>query len=158
MNNILWLVGQQLAGKTSLANFLRIYDVYTLNIGEQLRKNHTPNDFLKSENSYAPHFVETQVQGMIQAFIRDNVDQLLLIIDSAPRNPAQFDIMMKYREQSQIVIIKQPFALRQSRALMKYKGDLAYFNDREKFEQEWLKYVESLCSQEHISTIQIGRE
>lgn len=156
---ILWVVGQQQAGKTTYASIYKMYGVRVLNIGELLRAKNSIQSFVESENPYAPQFVESEVQTMIKSQIAvflDDALETLLVIDSAPRNPEQYAILENVREISEIVIIKQSFSTRQSRAILKYNGDLTYFHSREKHEKEWLDFLKLRCELNEIPLIEIG--
>lgn len=157
---ILWVVGQQQAGKTTFASIFGMYGTRVLNIGEKLRQTVSVEEFTKSENPYAPKFVESEVQRMIKNAIEEfmRTDETLMVIDSAPRNPEQYALLAEVSAISEVVVIKQDFHTRQSRAVLKYNGDLTYFRSRESHEKAWLDFLYIKCELNAIPLIEIGKE
>ncbi len=142
---ILWLVGQQCAGKTFLTRILQPFGAQVLNIGEMLRKRHDVVQFLESDNQYAPSFTEDTVREMILDGISqfNGEDALVnrsgvLLIDSAPRNLGQLEMVKAFKGSSAIIFVMEDYGIRRERARQKYGNDLTFFEKREAFEREWI--------------------
>ena len=161
---ILWLVGNQQAGKTTFTKLFNDYDIQCLNIGESLRTTITPEQFAQQSNPYAPEFVEKTVQGMIYNAISEfqKSDLSLLVIDSAPRNMQQFKIVKKMNGtfNTTVMFILEKTHIRTERARKKY-GD-SYINElflkREPFEKQWLDELAKNCDDRNINRILIGKQ
>lgn len=157
MNNkrIFWLIGEQQAGKTTLAKFLGTYGAELLLIGEIIRQQVDPTTFINEENSYAAPSVEQQVQEMILKKIGEFLHgkSELLVIDSAPKNTAQHKFVMQYADISTVYIIREDSVVRFARAKLKYKDDMKLFLTREPQEQSWLEMFTKLCSMSEVPLV-----
>jgi hypothetical protein len=152
---ILWLVGQQRAGKTMLATIMGSCGAHVINIGETLRRDISVGQFLADENPYAPGFVEDTVQEMIRVAIHELESRShgILIIDSAPRNSGQLSFLVDHQEISTVIFVLEDYEIRRGRARQKYGNDLTLFEKREAFEREWLAEFAKTCDEFNISNL-----
>lgn len=152
---ILWVLGEQLAGKSMLASIMRSYGASVLQIGEELRRTITPREFAGMSNPYGPEEVEQRVQEMISQsvhiFKRDT--KSVLVIDSAPRNNSQALILSSVQEMSTVLFLFEDYEIRKNRARQRYGNDLTLFEKREAFERAWLKEFVTTCDEMNLDHI-----
>jgi len=154
---ILWIVGQQCAGKTMLTTVLGSCGAKVLHIGEQLRKTRNAAEFLHSENPYAPYLVEDEVQKMIsEAIYQFKRESGTLVIDSAPRNKLQLPLLAEVQEMSTVIFVMEEYEVRRARARHKYGNDLTLFEKREAFEVEWIKEFVGMMVEHNIDHLVLG--
>jgi len=154
---IWWLVGRQQAGKTMFGVTMGSYGAQVLLIGQQLRQRFSPAEFAKESNPFAPEMTEKLVQDMIYAEIERFIHNTnsLLVIDSAPRNDAQFNILFSVSMMSKVILITERYDIRKNRARKTYSGDLTLFDAREGPETIWMDDIKSKCDFNRIEYISL---
>lgn len=158
---IIWVLGQQRSGKTRFTEFFKTNSrCVVLNIGEKIReKVDVTKAFENDSNVYSPESVETLVQKTIRltitSFLASN--KTTLIIDSAPRNSEQYEILLSVtdRVNTVIVVIRESTEIRLIRAKEKY-NNLSYFNKREVVENEWLTtFIDNVKDNIHATNTKV---
>lgn len=160
---IFWVVGSQRSGKTTITTLIStIPNIKVVNIGEEIRKFSSVEEFKVDKNPYAPESLDEFVLKLINKTLKDETTQSgkIIVFDSSPRNMVQYNILIGYKKYGFnciVVFINEKYEERLRRAKLKYnEQEMQYFHKRESVEAEWLIKLRRRCIFNEIDTFSIG--
>lgn len=163
---VIWVVGLQQAGKSHLTKLMKEhFGVKVLRLGQEIRNMMDVTTFVKSDNAYAPkeveEFVQHRIKQEVEEFALQDSVHTTLMIDSAPRNFQQFDLMLRLKERLEInmtvLFVLDDANFRENRIKDESEEYKDYYSKREQLEVDHIFLLKEWCRNNFINVITINQ-